>query len=217
MDKKEAIEIIKNEQFQNGPLLEALKTLIPELQSEDERIRTTLIRLFTEDTANHYGGFTKKQVVSWLEKQGEQKSDYNPYKVTVESITIMVEKYANGDLKDFYDNVKVKCKDAVEYDKTFEKQGEQKSEWSEDDDAILNALVQDIQERHPDAMWRINTSKTATVSTEFVIKWLKSFKPQSHWKPSAEQLKVLQKAIKDYGVGYEGSILTPLYNDLLKL
>ena len=59
------------------------------------------------------------------------------------------------------------------------KQCEQKTEWGEDDDAILNAVIQDIQERHPEAMWRINASKTAAVSTEFVIKWLESFKPQN--------------------------------------
>lgn len=53
-----------------------------------------------------------------LEKQGE-KNDYNPYKATVESIVAMVEKYApfDANLQDFYDNVKIKCKDAVEYDK----------------------------------------------------------------------------------------------------
>ena len=59
-----------------------------------------------------------------IEKRGEE-SDYNPYKATIESISAMVEKYANnGDLRDFYDNIKVKCKDAMEYDNTWlEKQG----------------------------------------------------------------------------------------------
>ena len=62
-----------------------------------------------------------------FEKQGK-KPDYNPYKATVESIATMVEKYANtDDLKDFYDNIKVKCKDAVEYDNNWiEKQGDKK-------------------------------------------------------------------------------------------
>jgi hypothetical protein len=55
-----------------------------------------------------------------LEKQDE-KSDYNPYKVTVESISAMVEKYApvGSNLQDFYDNIKVKCKDAMDYKKNF--------------------------------------------------------------------------------------------------
>lgn len=47
-------------------------------------------------------------------------SDYNPYEATVKSIIAMTERYANGnDLRDFYDNVKVKCKEAVDYDKTW--------------------------------------------------------------------------------------------------
>lgn len=51
--------------------------------------------------------------------ENQEESDYNPYKATVKSIITMIEKYANnGDLQDFYDNVKVKCKEAVEYDKT---------------------------------------------------------------------------------------------------
>jgi hypothetical protein len=62
-----------------------------------------------------------------FEKQGE-KSEYNPYKATVESIAEMCKSYSTStDLHDFYDNVRVKCKDAMEYEKTWnEKQGEQK-------------------------------------------------------------------------------------------
>ena len=51
---------------------------------------------------------------------------YNPYKVAVESIAEMVEKYEpsyrfdiDSKVCDFFDNVKVKCKDAMEYDKMF--------------------------------------------------------------------------------------------------
>ena len=62
-----------------------------------------------------------------LEDQGE--SDYNPYKATVKSIITMTERYANGnDLRDFYDNVKVKCKEAVDYDNIWlEKTSRQES------------------------------------------------------------------------------------------
>jgi len=47
---------------------------------------------------------------------------YNPYKEVVESIAKMCKHYDNmdvGSLQDFYDNVKVKCKDAKEYDSLF--------------------------------------------------------------------------------------------------
>ena len=47
---------------------------------------------------------------------------YNPYKEVVESIAEMCKHYDNmdvGSMQDFYDNVKVKCKDAKEYDSLF--------------------------------------------------------------------------------------------------
>ncbi len=51
---------------------------------------------------------------------------YNPYKAAVESIAEMAEKYEpycwadiDSKLSDFLNNVKVKCKDAMEYDKAF--------------------------------------------------------------------------------------------------
>lgn len=64
------------------------------------------------------------------EKEEEEVDNYNPYRETVKSISDMIERYsdANSDLQDFYDNVKVKCKEAVEYDKKWcKKQEEQKT------------------------------------------------------------------------------------------
>lgn len=57
--------------------------------------------------------------------------NYNPFKAAIESIMEMCNKYNEGykpneynctnceRLKDFLDNVRVKCKDAFEYDKLF--------------------------------------------------------------------------------------------------
>lgn len=75
MDRKEAIKVVKSN-FPDGrvQLSEALMILIPELESEDERIRKTLIRLFTEDSGEQYDCFTKEQILTWLEKQGEKNS-----------------------------------------------------------------------------------------------------------------------------------------------
>jgi hypothetical protein len=54
-----------------------------------------------------------------IEKQCE-KSEYDPYKTTIESIAEMCEKYASStDLADFYGNVKAKCREAIDYDKTW--------------------------------------------------------------------------------------------------
>lgn len=53
-----------------------LERLFSELkESEDERIRKALIEHFagSHSSMYPYKGFTKKQILAWLEKQGEQK------------------------------------------------------------------------------------------------------------------------------------------------
>jgi len=63
--------------------------------------------------------------LSWLDflrdrVQIQDITYYNPYKEVVESIAEMCKHYDKGtDLQDFYDNVKVKCKDAKEYDSLY--------------------------------------------------------------------------------------------------
>lgn len=60
------------------------------------------------------------------ENEVEETDDYNPYKTTVESIADMVERYAgsDSDLQDFYDNIRIKCRDFLE--KWYKKQDEQR-------------------------------------------------------------------------------------------
>lgn len=53
-------------------------------------------------------------------------SIYNPFKATVEAIMEMCEKYAafkDERANDFLNNIRVKCKDAFEYEKTFYDEG----------------------------------------------------------------------------------------------
>ena len=109
----------------------------PELKGQDRKMLESIIEcidgtgLLDFDQIDWLKSFKDKYSIkdnnALLEKQVEQ-ADYNPYKAAIESIAVMVERYAdNGDLKDFYDNIKVKCKDAMEYDRTLpEKQGELK-------------------------------------------------------------------------------------------
>ena len=55
------------------------------------------------------------------EREVEETDDYDPYKATVESIADMVERYSElqslEELKDFYNNVRIKCRDAFDYGK----------------------------------------------------------------------------------------------------
>lgn len=128
---KDALERAKY--WANNPTVwssdDICQKLFPEIvEKKDERIKSCIEMCLTDADNQRFEDYdtSLKDCLAWLEKQGE-KSDYNPYKVTIESIAAMVEKYASGDLKDFYDNVKVKCKDAIEYDNTWnEKQSKQK-------------------------------------------------------------------------------------------
>lgn len=83
MERSEAIKIVREYYPSSGKdLNEALETLIPELkESEDEKIRKALIRgieSVCKEEEVFAGGFTRKQIVSWLEKQGGQ-----PKKVSI--------------------------------------------------------------------------------------------------------------------------------------
>ena len=63
-----------------------------------------------------------EQIKTWLVSLKDRihpKNDYNPYKEVVESIAKMCkkyDKYSHSILKDFFNNVKAKCKDAKEFD-----------------------------------------------------------------------------------------------------
>lgn len=65
-----------------------------------------------------------------LIEEEEETDKYDPYKATVESISDMVKRYTElqslEELKDFYDNVNVKCREAVEYDKKWCKKQDEK-------------------------------------------------------------------------------------------
>lgn len=80
-------------------------------------------------SGNHYNN-TESIFDLFIE---EDDSDYDPYKATVESIADMVERYAPnnvGTLQDFYDNVKAKCREAIEYDKKWCKKQDEKPKFN---------------------------------------------------------------------------------------
>ena len=83
---------------------------------------------------------------------------------------------------------------------------EQKPVWSEEDEKMFNTALDMIE-------WYSgkNESKSRAVSD-----WLKSLRPQSHWKPSEEQMEALKDAT-DKQWDIDGDALWHLYQDLKKL
>lgn len=97
----------------------------------------------------------------------------------------------------------------------LEKQA-QKPAWSKEDKAHIDSLLKRLEGMcKPDA---------AFISTEFAISededWLKSLRPQSHWKPSDEQMKALEESIMFLGTSWVSTrqfALESLYQELKKL
>jgi hypothetical protein len=64
-----------------------------------------------------------------------------------------------------------------------------KAEWSEEDDNMMNDLIS--------LLWILQGSTNLIQGTASkYTNWLKSLRPQSHWKPSDEQMEWLESAVK---------------------
>ena len=80
----------------------------------DEKYKSLIIKSMTGD-----GGWTQMDYYIEVETETtETEESYNPYKVVVESILGMFNRFdpIMTDKQDFIDNIRVKCKDAVEYE-----------------------------------------------------------------------------------------------------
>lgn len=92
----------------------------------------------------------------------------------------------------------------------LEKQKEQKpAEWSEEDERIRQSLIMDLGNAETD---------DADVQKELdeQVAWLKSIRPQPHWKPSEEQMEALHSLVCIGGLSYMGQqkLLIELEQDI---
>lgn len=108
-------------------------------------------------------------------------------------------------------NYGISNEDAVAW---LEKQGEQNhAEWSEEDG-----------HRIKDIIYFLDTAKkhyASTVELDACINWLKSLRPQVHWKPTKEQMDALWRRIAEIKISDERPsdiyILGELYEQLENL
>ena len=163
--------------------------IFPELaESEDEKVRKGLLKYIKDLCKNTSTPFSLSDVklwIDWLEKQGEQKSvtDIRTWKYIADYV---VTKWCG--IGQYLDSPRLTTI-AEELQKKYhlgQKQGEQKpAEWSEEDENNINGICYLITEN-------CDTEKAIEL-----ISWLKSLRPQSHWRPSKEQLYALLDA-KDH-------------------
>ena len=106
-----------------------------------------------------------------------------------------------------------------------------KQEWSEEDGRIIDTIVSVLGQYIDYKTVSGTGSGYATPRYNKEIDWLKSLRPQSHWKPSEEQMKALYSALNDAISLYSNEVSPPyeeisrmhfdvlesLYNDLKKL
>lgn len=106
--------------------------------------------------------------------------------------------------------------DAINIDDAIawlEKQGEQKpAEWTYHDEVHRDAAIRYLESIK-------SPHDTAYQMKEEVIDWLKSIKPQNHWKPSEEQMEALVRCLYE-DIHQDKELyakIESLYNDLKNL
>ena len=196
-----------------------LESIFPELMTEDEKIRKSLIDLHKSTVA--INGIKGERIVAWLEKQGEQ--------VAVEE-KIIIPKFRVGDIirrKDSPDKLmEVRvirdrhylCNNIgrsssttiqIEDEDTCELVEKEPVEWSKEDENKLCEALHRMEKL--DHYWN-------RPPDEKLIDWLKSIRLRSLWKPNGFQLHDLSYAIEHFrkeGLDNEG--LVELFEQLKKL
>ena len=170
----------------------------PELkESEDERIRETLANLIVAD-------------INELIKSADSGAYFQGVKEYLEDVRQFAYNKGLVDAMEKQKDAKV-----VKFDHDRE---HQPAEWSEEDEKMIDKCIELVLFAMPENISAIKTKDQC-------ITWLKSLRPQPHWKPSEEQMRCLldcvskAKEIHNASVGgYDAyRILVSLYDDLHKL
>ena len=180
----EALKVLRKYDGANIIFSQSLKEeMFPELkENRDEKVKKSinrLIRYYHDVNFPTPEGFSRKDLLDWIEKRGEQES--------ANWLQELEDKLANATPKQL-----------AEWKEKYFK--EEPAEWSEEDEDILNTIINHF---------KIDIECT---DEDDVIRWLKSLRPQSTWKPSDYELEVLRLAAEK-----DGTCLMGLYEQLKKL
>ena len=100
----------------------------------------------------------------------------------------------------------LKVRECIKWFKSLKYKVQSKQEWSEEDGDYINDLIKYFSQNE-----RLeNTIKD-------IVIWLKSLKNRYTWKPSDEQMNLLEELMEDNNQRYFYTILRSLYQDLKKL
>ena len=169
-----------------------LDTIFPELaESEDERLRKELIRLLSKMTDGIIENYTPIPLRDFIAYPAEW-SEEDERKFL--EIRCLIGNYRTGnDEYELYSWID-KIKDRV--------QPQPKQEWSEEDKNMLNSIIATCQLAAQD-----RDSGPARHLLGMQERFLKSLRPQPHWKPSEEQPEVdLEKEYQTWWNSISGKI-----------
>ena len=132
---------------------------------------------------------TEERDEIWLEKQCEKRYTWSEEDIrNIQDIDSIL----------FYDrllteDIRTKLRNFLKSLK-YRVQPQYNQEWSEEDIKMLNEIVLDLK-----LLKNKDTGEEGKAAYQREIDWLKSLKPQNHWKPSEEQILSLQEAISVVG------------------
>ena len=218
---KKAAEIHRSSSYPQEVL--HIMEIFPELaESDDEKIRKVLIGWINLEPPTSFNdtfdGFSKEQILAWLEKQGEQKNLEPLDESVIDTEDKRMWTTISQGLSDVKEDAGWSDFGGVpveEIQEWLKKQGEQKHvEWSEEDKHILCEIID-----------KLRRFQMTVVGSEFercnvIIDWLKSLRAQKQWKPSEEQMYWLKKVTPhtDTEKSNEAeAVLTELYEQLKAL
>lgn len=132
-----------------------IDNIVPELEDSRGARIIKVIRgwVLTRPALFFDNGISKEEILEWLEKQSET--------------------FTKKDVDDAY------LKGISDAKQELEKQGEQPTAWSEEDELKRSTLIHVVKKQQGSAIFE-------GLLPEELIDWLKSLRPQKQWKPSEE-------------------------------
>ena len=211
MTREEALEKVRQMSLPKETM-EILEALAPELkESEDEQVRKAMLQHFKSKTKEKWCNIPVKDIISWLEKQKEQK----PAEWSKNDTAFL------NEITDFFENKTGRLQHDLDmYAHWLKSLPERfnlqpKQEWNEEDEKIIQSLILEVNKY----------VFFAGIEANKIVNFLKSLRPVSKdslqsWKPSEEQMTNLLRAegrLRIEGESILASKLAELYEQLKKL
>lgn len=201
---KEALAIVKQMIADGQVAQDVAEKYFPELKgSEDEKIMKR-IKYFINATSKgelEKYAIIKEDAIAWLEKQGEQKPAWSEEdeKLIDYVCSILIDNWNENEQLDLDFPCMGKVADQLKSlkDRVFP---QPKKEWSDEDTEMIDCLIRHCKKEYEelcnDKYGHQEIVSDLKRSCRERWDWLESLKnkivPQSHWKPTEEQIKALR-------------------------